>query len=335
MRKLVLGLIFTALFASTQSFASNDVFECQEFVALFKHVLSRIDVEERFHFESILQENVRELLPQVNGTLENYSLHQFCAHILPYMEENPTVFLVRLAQAVLLDLDKYARFMPTSEARSQYADLNTHNVTQEKKITHRFIGNILYIKINGFFREKNTENNSNVSVVPEYIKDKISDSDHRSWNKIVIDVRDNTGGEITEACKTVDLFLPEDLRIMTYRLRGDADEKKIDTQLPQLVDIPVDILVNRNTASSAEIVAGALQHYGKARLIGENTYGKTQILIGFSLIEELHIQFPAKVRYTRGRYWIAENVSATDLRPDIYLENPNAPIEELLEIINR
>jgi len=334
LKKLVLGLLFT-FFLSSRCFASNDVFECHEFTTLFTHVLSKIDTHERFHFQEILERNVREFIREVNISAENYSLSQFCENISPYLEENPTVFFVQLTQAVLEDMDKYSLFKVTREVRSQYQILNgTHAAPQNKQITHQYFGNILYIKINGFFKEKD-QNNNDISIVPTYIKNLVENSPNlNTQGKIIIDLRGNQGGSTVEATRTVDLFLPENLRVMTYHLRGAEREGKIDTITPQLILAPVDILVNRDTASSAEILAGALQHYGRARILGEKTYGKTEIVQELELIKDLNIQFDAKVRYTYGRYWIAENISATDLKPDIYLENPDAPIEELLEIIN-
>lgn len=295
-------------------------------MALFNHVLSKIDTEERFHFEEILERNVRELIPQVNIASENYTLPQICAHLSPYLEENPTVFFITLSQNILHALDKYGQFKMTEVAPSQLYALNPNTRIATKQVFHQHFEKILYIKINGFFN----------GIVPEYLKSLFENQENlHEKEKIIIDLRNNEGGEIADVQKVVDFFLPENLRIMTYRLRDSKTEGKLDTVQPQLIHLPVDVLVNHNTASSAEIVAGALQHYARARIIGENMYGKTEILTEKDLIGDLQIQFNAKIRYTRGKFWIAENISAPDLRPDIYLKNPNAPIEELLPILQQ
>jgi len=290
-----------------------------------------IDTEEAAHFNEILERRVRELLPQINIASPDFSLPQMCTHLSTYLEENPTVFFIQLTQNILHDLDQYSLFKTTEEAPLALQSLNPQTHATTKQIVHQQFGTILYIKINGFWK----------STVPEYLKNLFNDPKNlQGVEKIILDVRDNGGGVIKDACNTVDLFLPENLRVVTYRKRGfsNSTEKaytdgKIDTALPQLISLPVDVLVNRNTASSAEILAGALQHYERARILGENTYGKTAILVEKDLMDDLHIQFTATVRYTRGKYWIGENMSATDLRPDKYLENPNAPIEELLPIL--
>ena len=290
-----------------------------------------IDTEEATHFNDILERKVRELRPEMKIASGDYSLPQICSHLSPHLEEDPTVFFIQLTQNILHDLDPYSLFKTTEEAPPALQSLNPPTHATTKQIVHQQFGAILYIKINGFWK----------SIVPEYLKNLFENPHNlQGVEKIVLDVRDNGGGIIGDACDTVDFFLPENLRIVTYRKRGfsNSTEKtyidgKIDTILPQLISLPVDVLVNRNTASSAEILAGALQHYKRARILGENTYGKTAILVEKDLISKLHIQFTATVRYTRGKYWIGENMSATDLRPDKYLENPNAPIEELLPIL--
>jgi len=290
-----------------------------------------IDTEEQSHFSDILERRVRELRPEMKIASHDYTLSQICSHLSTHLEEDPTVFFIQLTQNILHDLDPYSLFKTTQEAPRELQALNPQTHTSTKQILHQHFGTILYIKINGFWD----------GVIPEYLKNLFKDPQNlQGVEKIILDVRDNGGGVIKDACNAADLFLPENLRIVTYHKRGfsNSSEKiyidgKIDTILPQLISLPVDVLVNRNTASSAEILAGALQHYKRARILGENTYGKTAILVEKDLMSDLHIQFTATVRYTRGKYWIGENMSATDLRPNIYLKNPNAPIEELLEII--
>jgi carboxyl-terminal processing protease len=92
---------------------------------------------------------------------------------------------------------------------------------------------------------------------------------------IVIDLRDNPGGLITEAVELVDLFVSEGLIVQT---RG-RDESRIEsftaTASPSdRATLPIVVLVNGSSASASELVAGALQDIGRATIIGEQTYGK-------------------------------------------------------------
>lgn len=90
---------------------------------------------------------------------------------------------------------------------------------------------------------------------------------------IVFDLRGNPGGLVSEARLVASAFLP-DGPIVTTRGRNVPERTLDATGSPIAPKIPVVVLVDRNSASAAEIVAGALQDRGRAKLVGEATYGK-------------------------------------------------------------
>lgn len=90
---------------------------------------------------------------------------------------------------------------------------------------------------------------------------------------IVFDLRGNPGGLVSEARLVASAFL-EDGPIVTTRGRNVPERTLDATGSPIAPEIPVVVLVDRNSASAAEIVAGALQDRGRATLVGEATYGK-------------------------------------------------------------
>lgn len=90
---------------------------------------------------------------------------------------------------------------------------------------------------------------------------------------IVFDLRGNPGGLVSEARLVASAFLP-DGPIVTTRGRNVPERTLDATGSPVAPKIPVVVLVDRNSASAAEIVAGALQDRGRAKLVGEATYGK-------------------------------------------------------------
>lgn len=90
---------------------------------------------------------------------------------------------------------------------------------------------------------------------------------------IVFDLRGNPGGLVSEARLVASAFLP-DGPIVTTRGRNVPERTLDATGDPVAPKIPVVVLVDRNSASAAEIVAGALQDRGRATLVGEATYGK-------------------------------------------------------------
>lgn len=91
---------------------------------------------------------------------------------------------------------------------------------------------------------------------------------------LVLDLRGNPGGDVEQSVRVSNLFLPagEDVVSVRYRSRP-ADERRTVVQ-PIAPDIPLVVLTDSNTASAAEIVAGALQDHDRAVLLGTTSYGK-------------------------------------------------------------
>lgn len=95
---------------------------------------------------------------------------------------------------------------------------------------------------------------------------------------IVLDLRNNTGGLLQEARNVADLFLPKDKIVVSTQSRR-TEPREYATRFDYVVpkDIPVVVLINRFTASAAEIVSGALQDHGRATLVGQRSYGKGSV----------------------------------------------------------
>ena len=92
---------------------------------------------------------------------------------------------------------------------------------------------------------------------------------------IILDLRGNPGGLLTEAVEICGLFLPKGKLVVTTRGRDNESKGEFFTPDPPIEpDMPVAVLVNRTSASASEIVAGTLQDYDRAVVIGERTYGK-------------------------------------------------------------
>lgn len=89
---------------------------------------------------------------------------------------------------------------------------------------------------------------------------------------IVLDLRDNPGGYLTEAIELADFFLPKDVEIMSIDYKTFEDEVIRDEE--NGYKIPVVVLINQNSASASEIVAAALQKNGRAKVVGTKSYGK-------------------------------------------------------------
>jgi carboxyl-terminal processing protease len=91
---------------------------------------------------------------------------------------------------------------------------------------------------------------------------------------VILDLRENGGGLLEEAVNTASVFIPDGTIVSTdgrSQPRQVYLAKKQDTVAPR---IPVVVLVDHGTASAAEIVTGALQDRGRAKVVGTHTYGK-------------------------------------------------------------
>ncbi len=92
---------------------------------------------------------------------------------------------------------------------------------------------------------------------------------------LVLDLRKNGGGLLQAAVETAGLFLPEGELVLTARGRtGEAHRFTVEKAEPLAQELPLVVLVSGRTASAAEILAGALQDHGRARLVGQTTFGK-------------------------------------------------------------
>lgn len=116
---------------------------------------------------------------------------------------------------------------------------------------------------------------------------------------LVLDYRNNGGGVLQEAVKIVSLFTPKGSEVVSTKGRVESENKTFCTELePLLPEIPLVVLVNGNTASSSEIVAGALQDMDRAVVMGQKSFGK-------GLVQSSRpIGYDACIKMTTAKYYI-------------------------------
>ncbi len=97
-------------------------------------------------------------------------------------------------------------------------------------------------------------------------------------NGVVLDLRGNPGGYLSEAVQVCDVFLPAGKLVVSTRSRTEGEERYL-TKEPAAVppDLPLAILINRFSASASEIVSGALSVHGRAVTVGERSFGKGSV----------------------------------------------------------
>ena len=151
---------------------------------------------------------------------------------------------------------------------------------------------------------------------PEEIQKAVEDLKTRGAEAFVLDLRDNYGGLLTAGVDTARLFLDKG-DIIQQQYKGKPVETFSVERPGTLVGIPLAVLVNENTASAAEIIAGVIKVHHRGALIGANTYGKDTIQLVYELEDgsSLHV--------TAAKWWIPGLVpplEGTGIQPDITVE---------------
>ncbi|MBX2964496.1 MAG: S41 family peptidase [Cyclobacteriaceae bacterium] len=117
--------------------------------------------------------------------------------------------------------------------------------------------------------------------------------------KIILDLRDNPGGLLHEAINIVNLFIPKGKEVVSTRGKVTEWNKSYTTlNNPLDTDMPLAVLINEGSASASEIVAGALQDYDRAVLLGDRTFGK-------GLVQTTRqLSYNAQLKITTAKYYI-------------------------------
>jgi carboxyl-terminal processing protease len=116
---------------------------------------------------------------------------------------------------------------------------------------------------------------------------------------MILDLRSNPGGLRDEAVKVADLFLDNRQDILVSRGRAPGDNHRwVDKAAQRWRWLPVVVLVNRGTASAAEIIAGALQDHDRALVVGDTTYGKGIVQSVFTLGPKVALRITTARWYT-------------------------------------
>ena len=132
---------------------------------------------------------------------------------------------------------------------------------------------------------------------PAEIERAIEDLLTRGAEGLVLDLRDNAGGLLTAGIDSARLFLIDGIILEQQYRNSDVESYRIEQPGP-FTEIPLAILINHNTASAAEIIAGVLQVHDRAQLIGSPTYGKDTIQLIFDL------QDGSSLHVTAAEWWI-------------------------------
>lgn len=154
----------------------------------------------------------------------------------------------------------------------------------------------------------------------------------QGMNKLILNLRDNPGGIVEQAVGVASNFVPPNSTIVSYT----EQDGKVDQYTAQGTDdpIPIVVLVNENSASASEIVAGAVQDMKLGPIVGVKTYGKGTVQGVFPVDSASAVKVTvAKYRTTNGR-----EIDGVGIEPDVVVPlTPSDPedsqFEKALEII--
>lgn len=152
---------------------------------------------------------------------------------------------------------------------------------------------------------------------------------------LIVDLRNNPGGNLSTVCEMLDLVLPEGTIVYTEDKDGKRETATSDDE--HQINVPMVVLVNGNSASASEIYAGAIQDYGIGKIVGTQTYGKGVVQQIFDLGDGTSVKLTIAEYFTpNGR-----SIDGEGITPDVEVEyeadenNPEADnqLEKALEVM--
>ncbi|OFZ13619.1 MAG: hypothetical protein A2X86_20790 [Bdellovibrionales bacterium GWA2_49_15] len=153
---------------------------------------------------------------------------------------------------------------------------------------------------------------------PKLVEKEINEINRQNFSKLIIDLRDNSGGGFDQAVKTAELFVPKDSTIVETRDRSGKTEKYKSSNGLLNKDILIALITNKGTSSGAELFAAALRENGNVKVVGETTFGKWNA----QTIDRLPNKFA--VKYTVKEFLSPKGHSfqAVGMKPDLEITLP-------------
>jgi carboxyl-terminal processing protease len=139
---------------------------------------------------------------------------------------------------------------------------------------------------------------------------------------LILDLRQNPGGLLSEGVGVADKFLRKGQLIVSHHGRNSPEKRYTATHGDGGKEYPLVVLVNRGTASAAEIVAGAIQDHDRGLIVGETTFGKGLVQTVYPLSENTGLALTTAHYYTPSGRLIQRDYSNVSLY-DYYFERPD------------
>jgi carboxyl-terminal processing protease len=223
---------------------------------------------------------------------------------------------MQLSDAVKRMRGKPGTKVTISVVREGWTEAQDFDITREQIRVHSVreldLGNgVAYIKLRQFQEQS-----------PHDLEQAVNKAIKDGMKSLVLDLRNNPGGLLTAAVEVSEKFI-EDGKLVVYtegrvrnqNMRFTAHAKKALTKVPMVV------LVNQGSASASEIVAGALQDWGRAMVVGTQSFGKGSVQTIIPLSDG------SGLRLTTAKYFTPKgrSIHGKGITPDIIVEAPKEP----------
>lgn len=174
-------------------------------------------------------------------------------------------------------------------------------------------------------------------------KSKFEELQGQGITSLIIDLRNNGGGIVDEALNIANYILDKD-SVILYEVNKSNEEEVEKTTDDPIINMPIVVLTNGNTASSSEILAGALKDHGKATIVGTKTYGKGVIQQIITLSDGSGLKITSEKYLTPNR----TEINKVGIEPDEEVELPDSvtnvlnversedtQLQKAIEVLNR
>lgn len=157
----------------------------------------------------------------------------------------------------------------------------------------------------------------------EEIRSYVKDIQNKSVKKLVLDLRDNPGGDLDTAIEIANIFISMG-RIGELRYKDSSKNKYLYSENRNAPRLKIAVLVNENSASASELLSMAFQGRGAGKLVGTKTFGKGSMQLLTKAVTGVGM------KYTVGEFYTAKGkrVHTIGITPDIVAENEYIPVDE-------
>lgn len=195
-----------------------------------------------------------------------------------------------------------------------------YEITREKIKVNQVEGKVLSNNI-GYIQFTSFD-----ETTAEDFKAKYKELEKQGIKSLIIDLRNNGGGIVDQALDIADYMTDKD-SVLLYEVDKNGKEKVNTSKNAPIINVPIIVLANENTASASEILAGALKDLGKAKIVGAKTYGKGVIQQILKLSDGSGVKITIEEYQTPNK----NKINKVGIEPDEKVELPDS-VENIFDV---